>query len=424
MSVAHHRVYKPEKDLPEDFFLILYGIRRCGKSNALKQIMYDMRDRFKNYRAFIFSGTAKVDPEQYTYFPKESQYHDMSRLENDLQEVVNTQEELLDVPIANRAEVLEKNRMIIVLDDCVNENTVRSSKTLDYLAVSGRHIGASVIILSQCICGSGSVPPIIRNNADAIIMCTLPRAATERELLCSYYLQATSKMNKNQCLSLLEEFTAVKYRCMVITMYDSSARTTQQYVYVYGPVPFPAATKDFKIGTTEQWSEGAQEPFSDSDSDNGKNNSDTAESKAVYADGANDAHGGTGYESKGISAPMAAQSRLLTRPLAVQRRPSTAQYLPPALTGDNTGVKMRNFSSMTMRGSAAVDEFETEDFSLGMPVKNKTFVLQGWSEEKPERKRKSEIIKLLKNPNKRTRRKWGNLRAAPEEKYSQNARRR
>ena len=43
--------------------------------------------------------------------------------------------------------------ILIILDDCVNENSVRTSPYLRLLAIGGRHIMISCIILSQVVAG-------------------------------------------------------------------------------------------------------------------------------------------------------------------------------------------------------------------------------------------------------------------------------
>lgn len=145
---------------------------------------------------------------------------------------------------------------LIILDDVVHEDSIRYSPNLVKLGVLGRHQFFSVIILSQCITGSCSVPPSIRINSDVIVTMYNPRSVHERALLINQYLTPCGA-NKETGVELMCEITSVPYRAVVLSQVDHHSIDYSEFMYFYGPnepvqdVPFG----ELQFGTKEQWRE-------------------------------------------------------------------------------------------------------------------------------------------------------------------------
>jgi len=255
--VARLDVFEPDEILPEHFFCIFYGIRRSGKTVMLRYLLSELGDRLDNHKAYLFSSTAEISPEQYDFLPDKAKFPNISELEFDLGEIVGKQKAA--IKLFHEEKEPEPDPILIILDDCVSENIVRHSPSLNTLAVSGRHIKISVVILSQVVSGSGSVPPIIRTQADTVFVVANPRSEVERKLLAEQYLTAENTFGgKQKGLSVLGAATSEQYRALVITTTDSSARRYVDYLYLYGPVPEHV---DLRIGTEEQWAESQASPM-------------------------------------------------------------------------------------------------------------------------------------------------------------------
>lgn len=352
--------FDPNRDLPKDFMMIVYGKRRTGKTTMTLHMLDQMKERFINHKVHVFSGTADVNPSQWKAFPECAVHGDIGTMNEKIEEMLETQRKdilaevkrqmmgenpedpenhgklnVANIPyqeklnqkqggekrskkrkvgvffehrvdkkakvIANgtRGRLREKqNAMkptyvveggdessedepehlsedkvwqafrngeydkstmphhLVILDDVVDDNSVRYSKALNRLAVAGRHWFFTVILLSQCICGSGSVPPIIRINADCIICVYNPRSKQERTLLSTQYLSPGSADPK-EGLKLLADITRVPFRNIVIDVTNTTATAYNQFLYTYGPVPEPPrnVSKDFRMGTDKQWEE-------------------------------------------------------------------------------------------------------------------------------------------------------------------------
>lgn len=254
--VARLDEFEPDIILPDDFFIIFYGIRRSGKTVMLRYLLSELGDRLENHKVYLFSSTAEISPEQYDFVPEKAKFPNISELEFDLGEIVGKQKAA--IKLFHEGKEPEPEPILIVLDDCVSENIVRHSPSLNTLAVSGRHIKISVVILSQVVSGSGSVPPIIRTQADTIFVVANPRSEVERKLLAEQYLTAENTYGgKQKGLQVLGAATSEQYRALVITTTDSSARRYVEYLFLYGPVPEHV---ELRLGTEEQWSESEATP--------------------------------------------------------------------------------------------------------------------------------------------------------------------
>jgi len=246
-------VFDPILDLPEYWFAIYYGLRRSGKTTMLKHMLNEMKERLDDHKVYLFSTTAELNSD-YEYIPKKAKYYNVAEIEQDLGKIINEQKGAIKRFNEGEEGAEEPTPILVILDDCVSEESIRHCPSLNTLAVAGRHIHISVVILSQVVTGSGSVPPIIRTQCDAIFVVANPRSERERAILAEQYLCADNSYNaKRRGLEVLAAATDVQYRALVILTTDSSIRKMEEYLYVYGPVPEKGVAEDFKLGTPEQW---------------------------------------------------------------------------------------------------------------------------------------------------------------------------
>jgi hypothetical protein len=337
--------FNPAEDLPPDFMMIMYGMRRTGKTTALLTMLEMMQERFEKHKVFVFTGTGKDKPEQWKNFPLNAVKTDIANIDRSIGEIIEDQraaikEEVVKQMNQKRAnpnkdgcdgldtlrqgeeskgrgkkgkkrkrvkdgangaipqeaekgpdndlerfpgqihksledskslteyDLMEVRRqglidettlphILVILDDVVNEGAIRHSPNLNALAVHGRHLFITAIILSQCVCGSSSVPPAIRINSDFVLVVGNPRSKRERDLLQEQYLTISNeRASANEGLHLLEKVTTqVKYRILAINVASSCATRFNEYLYTFGPVPEPPdnVSPGFKMGTEEQW---------------------------------------------------------------------------------------------------------------------------------------------------------------------------
>lgn len=345
--------FHPMSDLPPDFMMIMYGMRRSGKTTALLHMLDSMQQRFETHKTFIFASTGKVNPIQWKNFPMTSINTDIDKLNKNIGDIIEEQEYAIDeevrrqaaekrlkpVPVPKRddkkpvnndldglkpnvkkkgekanklrkgkrkrenvgtiplegdpgpdndlerfpgevqttsdnhnrqltkndilkirrsGEIDEKTmpHILIIMDDVIHENSIRHAPNLNRLASTGRHIFITCIILSQCVCGSQSVPPGIRINSDYVMVCANPSNKNERDMLQVNYLTISNDRGQmDKGLNMLAAVTSVEYRELVIKVNHSTAKEFKDYLFTYGPVPEAPknVSANFRLGTDKQW---------------------------------------------------------------------------------------------------------------------------------------------------------------------------
>ena len=421
MAMSRLKPFDPNT-LPDNFLVVFYGMRRCGKSTTLEYMLYELRDRLKDHEVWLFSSTAKVSRAQYRYVPPDFRISDLAHLNEDLQDIMSEMEELYgDVGEDEQDDEKENGKkVLIIMDDCVGEDTVRHCPMLKRIAVAGRHVNISLIMLSQGVTGSTSVPLSVRQQTDSAIICTLPRSVNERKLLLTESLTVQSGAPALKATQeLLEEVTSVKHRCLVVDRSNTAARRVSEYLFTYGPVPYNKSkdepippVKAMKLGKKQQWgeedeAEGKQleipDPTQAEEGNEGK--LDDEEEHGVH-----DMHGGTAERARGTQF-TAPQQRL-------QLERSLQPNLPPSLGGkgrsgeeEGKGVEMRSFVRYGFTGGSATGSAEvreqTEDGSFEEVLVQ---FLAGWTEDKPTGKRKRELKNMLQTLKGRKIGKFQNLR--------------
>ena len=157
----------------------------------------------------------------------------------------------------------------IILDDVVHDNTIRHCEPLNFCFIAGRHMNINIIVFSQNVCGSGSVPPPIREQAEVLFIVQQPRSMKARKLLEEEYLTVSDNIPKMAGRNLMSDVLLMPHRAFVITKTDGTARSLKDYCFTYGPVPFdpdkgpvydgkptgmhPRKIHNRKYGTDEQW---------------------------------------------------------------------------------------------------------------------------------------------------------------------------
>lgn len=148
-----------EKDILDDFTLLLIGRRRSGKTWASRFLMYNMKERFPF--VVVITGT-KLNNFWSSYVPVEFIY--------DIEEI-NT---VIDVLFARQTYLIANPqlgvdpRVCLILDDVMgNKYAIRFSEQLDTVFTNGRHFKMFILITLQDPKGVG---PALRENTDCAVI--------------------------------------------------------------------------------------------------------------------------------------------------------------------------------------------------------------------------------------------------------------
>ena len=204
--------------LPKSFSAAIYGARRQGKTTILRDLVYQLRDRFDI--VLVFSTTAMLYRETDFSFVPEKNFID------------HLDEELIQNILDRRHLVLEQkldvklDRMLILLDDIISEKNVFHSRVLSALFSKGRHYGEfSVVILTQ---HATAINPLIRRNLDLSVV-FYPEASSTREIISKEYLSLKDWSTGSEILKLA---TSAEFAALAIIR-NPAARAYNEKAFTY-----------------------------------------------------------------------------------------------------------------------------------------------------------------------------------------------
>ena len=230
--IKNLRTFNPKEQLPENFVILICAKRGSGKTFLLKDLLYDFRNDFE--KVYLFCKTANlqasVDNDPYDFIPKENitDHFDSAKIEKIMEECENLRLRNNWEDKRNRV----NNKVLIILDDLVNDPEVTNSKVLRDIATRGRHSCISLIMLSQILSSRGGFHTSIRNNIDCYISFTIFDKDT-KDLVSKCYLSLVD-LKLGECLlnkvPQLEPFTCF---VMMLRQADNQIHVTKYEDYVF-----------------------------------------------------------------------------------------------------------------------------------------------------------------------------------------------
>ena len=95
-------LFNPSRDLPPEFMLIMYGMRRAGKTTMLLHMLEDLKERFKYTQVHVFSGTADENPAQWKNFPPGFVTADIANIDVHIGDILREQQEKIREEVQNQ----------------------------------------------------------------------------------------------------------------------------------------------------------------------------------------------------------------------------------------------------------------------------------------------------------------------------------
>ena len=226
----------------DHYTAIFLARRRSGKSVLLRNMLYIHQKKQKRFHdAYLFSETASLQPKVNDYFPSSHRFDGFD--DERLGQIIDAQESLVLENFKCEKKFKSENNILIVLDDCINDPKIRSSKNLSRLFVSGRHLKISVIILSQSFSSKAGISKVCMDNSDLIVCFTI-FAKYDRELITDKYMSIFDDTKYSR--ALVNRIALEKpYQCMVLDTSLTTIKETSDYVY---KSCLPVCTKKFMIG--------------------------------------------------------------------------------------------------------------------------------------------------------------------------------
>ncbi len=181
-----------EKDILDDFTVVLIGRRRSGKTYLSRWLMYHLRFRFPF--GIVITGTRENN--FWAQYVPEEFIHDIEDIGQVLGGIFARQ-----TFIAAHPELGIDPRMFVILDDVMgNKYRTRFSSELSTIFTDGRHKNLFLLITLQDAKG---IPPDLRENTDACFTFRVYEGG-RKQVICEEWLSYIEEMKTIQAFSNTE----------------------------------------------------------------------------------------------------------------------------------------------------------------------------------------------------------------------------
>lgn len=226
--------FDPIKHLPENFGILICAKRGSGKTFLLRDLLYPFRNMFK--KVYLFAGTAhlqhSIDDDPFFFVPKDNIFKNFD--ENMLLKIIDDNQKIRLENNQRPKREKKNNKVLIILDDLINDPAVTNSKGLKDLATKGRHSDISFILLSQVLTSRGGFHTSIRTNIDCY-MSFMTYDKDTKDLISKCYLSLID-VKLGECL--LNTVPALEpYMALVVVIRhadkDKHVLKYEDFVYKY-----------------------------------------------------------------------------------------------------------------------------------------------------------------------------------------------
>lgn len=210
--------------LPENFSMIIASKRRSGKSVLCNYLLHPIRKRFDE--AYLLSTTALYQSDIYSMIPKINRFNTFD--EGVLENIKESQCKMVEFNQRLEVDKRKYNKVLVVLDDVIQDPKVRKSEILNWYFTAGRHLHISIICISQTISARNGFPSVILTNSDIGISFMLHNQYC-RESFCERYM---SIENKKKGIILFNSIVCEKpYQAVVCDLSISNLKSYKDYVF-------------------------------------------------------------------------------------------------------------------------------------------------------------------------------------------------
>jgi len=221
--------------------------RRSGKTFLCREMCYYLGQKIKPDLVVLFSETADFNDD----FDYVSEYFKYNHYDEEIMmKFIHQQEDNMKLYKQKKKKNKNYNKepphLLFILDDVAHDKNVFYSKAIGQLAVLGRHIRCSCIMLTQYLC---AFSPKFRQNCDLIITFRDPDYNLKKYIIDSFM---TLDVNSRSAVKpYIDKCFQEPYMAMVIKVYKiQEARTLSDYIGYYKASKNPPK---FKLGQKEFW---------------------------------------------------------------------------------------------------------------------------------------------------------------------------
>jgi len=220
--------------VPQYFSMVLNGVRRSGKSRILDWMINKMgcknHPSFKFDEVYLLSSTTGQQDDVFNFVDDE---HIIDELSDDkIRAVLDKREKIFMQYKENPERYEQPVNCLVIVDDLLtdkNNKNIFYSKPISEMYFKGRHLGLSVVILTQYL---KSLPPLIRSNTDICICFRDLRKSNRDTIISEYMLYSDDREKEKEARKLLEDLTSERYSAVCINRYVGQyASGFSEYVF-------------------------------------------------------------------------------------------------------------------------------------------------------------------------------------------------
>jgi len=225
------------KTIPKFFSIIVNGVRRSGKSRLtdflINEIFDDEKHKFDN--CYLLSSTAKQQDDVFQFVDRENIIDELT--DERIRKIFDEREKIVESYKKNPHLFQFQPNCLIIIDDLLSDSKGKSlwhSKPISELFFKGRHMMASLIVLSQYV---KALSPLMRSNADLLIYFRDLRADNRKCVLDEYLCFCNDKEIQKDGEKLMTEITSQRFNAMAIDRYKGQySKSFDEYVFkIKGP---------------------------------------------------------------------------------------------------------------------------------------------------------------------------------------------
>jgi hypothetical protein len=221
--------------VPEYFSMVINGVRRSGKSRVLDWMINKMgsigHKSFKFDEVYLLSSTAGQQDDVFNFIDDDE--HIIDELSDDkIRAVLDKREKIFMQYKENPERYDQPVNCLVIVDDLLtdkNNKNIFYSKPVSEMYFKGRHLGLSVVILTQYL---KSLPPLIRSNTDVCICFRDLRKTNRDTIISEYMLYSDDREKEKEARQLLQDLTSTRYTAVCINRYIGQyASGFSEYVF-------------------------------------------------------------------------------------------------------------------------------------------------------------------------------------------------
>lgn len=220
-----------------DATLVFVGKRRTGKSWAMRNIMYLLKDKFQG--GVVISQTDELNKFWRQYVPKK---YIFNKYDPEILEAVFARQKKILNDINKTDEEKEKEApFFILLDDVISDQRLKYDETLIECFVAGRHYKLFLLITTQY---AKAITPVLRGNTD---YCFMMKCLQQRQLE-ALWEDFGSFLTKDAFAQILNTYTEDNEVLIVNTCPDTEVDPISMLSWWKAVDP-----GEFKMGSAEYW---------------------------------------------------------------------------------------------------------------------------------------------------------------------------